>query len=42
MKTKRIEYLDFIKANAIMLVVFCHKVALSDSSILGNIMMAVA
>ena len=42
MKVKRIEYLDFIKAISIMLVVFCHKVALSDESILGNIMMAVA
>ena len=42
MKTKRIEYLDFIKAIAIMLVVFCHKVALSDDSVIGNIMMAIA
>lgn len=42
MKTKRIEYLDFIKAISIMLVVFCHKVALSDESVLGNLMMAIA
>lgn len=39
---RRIEYLDYIKAVSIILVVFCHNVALSEDSILGNIMMAIA
>ena len=42
MKRERIEYLDFIKAISIILVVFCHQVALSNDTIIGNIIMAMA
>ena len=42
MKKERIEYLDLIKGISILLVVFCHRVALSDETILGNIFMAIA
>lgn len=40
--SNRIEYLDFIKAISILLVVFCHSVTLNPESILGNIFMTLA
>lgn len=39
---KRIEYFDAIKGIAIVLVVFCHYVVLSDDSFGGNIVMSIA
>ncbi len=42
MSKERIDYLDLIKGISIILVVFCHRVTLSDSTILGNIVMAAA
>ena len=39
---KRIEYFDTIKGIAIVLVVFCHYVVLSNDSFGGNIMMSLA
>ncbi|MGN0478228.1 MAG: acyltransferase family protein [Hominenteromicrobium sp.] len=41
-RTNRIEYLDFIKAVSILLVVFCHSVTMNDATVLGNILMAAA
>ena len=37
MQTKRLDYLDFIKGVAIVLVVFCHRVLIPQESILGTI-----
>ena len=42
MKGQRIEYLDSLKAISILLVVFCHYVLLSQDTIIGNIVMALA
>ncbi len=44
MKTgkERIEYLDLLKAIAIILVVFCHRVTLSADTVLGNVIMIIA
>lgn len=42
MSRERIEYLDLIKGISIILVVFCHRVTLSDDTVLGNIVMAAA
>lgn len=38
----RVEYLDFLKAVSILLVVFCHQCFLSDDSIVGNLIMCAA
>lgn len=38
----RIYYLDFLKAIAITLVVFCHYVWIPDNSFLGNVLMLLA
>ncbi len=37
MQQKRLDYLDFIKGVAIILVVFCHQVLIPDESILGAV-----
>lgn len=42
MKTKRIEYIDALKAVCILLVVFCHYVVLPDETIIGNFIMTLA
>ena len=39
MQTKRLEYLDFIKGIAIILVVFCHRVIIPQESVLGTVCM---
>lgn len=39
---ERIAYIDFIKAVGIFLVIFCHNPILSGTSVMGNILMALA
>ena len=39
MQTKRLDYLDFIKAVAICMVVFCHRVVIPDDSVAGAVCM---
>lgn len=39
---KRVEWIDALKGVAILLVVFCHYVVLSENTIIGNIVMALA
>ena len=42
MQSKRLNYLDFIKGVAIVLVVFCHRVLIRDDSILGTVSIMLA
>lgn len=39
MQTKRLDYLDFIKAVAICMVVFCHRVVIPEDSVAGAVCM---